>query len=67
MEGYRESDSFDDNEADYVIKKVALHESRAMVRKNGSGMNKQELWVCKRMLEHLVIVANTRNSRIIRD
>ena len=65
MEGFRESDSFEDNEADYVIKKAARLPSAA--HKGGSGLNKQEIWIRKRMLEHLVIMANTRNSRMIRE
>ena len=68
MEGFRESDSFDDNKADYVIKKAArLKSSAGLVHKGGSGLNKQEIWIRKRMLEHLVIMANTRNSRMIRE
>ena len=68
MEGFCESDSFDNNEADYVIKKAArLESSAASLGKGGSGLNRQEVWVRKRMLEHLVIMANTRNSRKIRD
>ena len=63
MEGFRESDSFEDNEADYVIKKAARLPSAV----GGSGLNKQEIWIRKRMLEHLVIMANTRNSRMIRE
>ena len=68
MEGFRESDSFDDNKVDYVIKKAArLKSSAGLVHKGGSGLNKQEIWIRKRMLEHLVIMANTRNSRMIRE
>ena len=62
MEGFCESDSFTDNEADYVIFKTGSH-SRLL----SGGHNKQELWLRKRMLEHLVIMANTKNSRMIRE
>ena len=65
IEGFRESNSFDDNEADYVIKKSIKQSCLITVHKGG--IPKQELWVRKRTLEHLVIMANTCNSRMIRD
>ena len=68
MEGFKESSSLDDQYADFVIRKAAaLQREAGSVRKGGSGLNKQEVWVRKRMLEHLVIMANTRNSRMIRE
>ena len=65
MQGFRESDSLDDDQADFVIKRAAHLEKLAP--RGGSGLNKQEIWVRKRMLEHLVIMANTSNSRMIRE
>ena len=68
MEGFHESNCFDDHKADFIIKKaVQLKSCTASDHKGGSGHNKQELWLRKRMLEHLVIMANTGNSRIIRE
>ena len=68
MIGFNESDSFDDENADYIVKKAAsLRLEAGFVKKGGSGLNKQEVWIRKRMLEHLVIMANTSNSRMIRE
>jgi hypothetical protein len=68
MTGFIESDNFDNMNADFVIKKaVNLSRLPASSNKGGSGLNRQELWLRKRMLEHLVIMANTCNSRMIRE
>lgn len=67
MNGFNESDSFDDENADYVVRKAASDPRAVTFRKGGSGLNKQEIWIRKRMLEHVVIMANTSNSRMIRE
>ena len=68
MAGFKESSSLDDQDADYVIQKEQKFAPQSRGAKLGSGgHNKLHIWVRKRMLEHLVIMANTCNSRMIRE
>ena len=68
LAGFNESDNFDSNEADYVIKKTGPNPGGpASTHKGGSGQNKQDLWIRKHLLVHLVTMANTCNSRMIRE
>ena len=68
MAGFKESSSLDDQDADYVIQKEQKFAPQSRGANLGSGgHNKLHIWVRKRMLEHLVIMANTCNSRMIRE
>ena len=65
MAGFIESDNFEDHQADFIIQKNAALEREA--KAGAGGHNKLTIWIRKRMLEHLVIMANTSNSRMIRE
>ena len=66
--GFVEGMSFDDENAHFVIKKAGhtggFPENS---RHGGAGQNKQSLWIRMRALEHFIIMANTKNSFMIRE
>ena len=62
-EGFIEGKSLDDIEAHFVLEKLAHIPGRA----THGGQNKQHLWIRMRALEHFIIMANTKNSFMVRE
>ena len=67
--GFVEGNSFDDQNAHFVIKKFGVTGSTPKNFRHGGagGHNKQSLWIRMRALEHFIIMANTQNSFMIRE
>ena len=52
--GFIEGKSFDDSQCHFIVHKAG-------------GDNKHTVWIRKRMLDHFIVMANTSNSRMIRE